>query len=66
MSEKLLEEYRAARARLNTTLDLLERVMDLREQLGFGFDSDDMRDAAGELLREVRRHKGTAFADVEN
>jgi hypothetical protein len=40
---RLLHEYRTARHRLNETLDLLNRVLDMRERLGrFGLDGDTL------------------------
>jgi hypothetical protein len=38
----LLMRYRAARGRLNATLDLIDRALDLRELLYCGLDLDDM------------------------
>lgn len=54
--EGLWERYRAARDRLDRTLDLLSATLDLREQLRWSLDLDDMLEAMRWLRCEVEQH----------
>ena len=54
----LLAQLAVARARLEATLDLLDRALDLREWLWFGtLDMDHARDLVGMLKRDVQVHR---------
>jgi hypothetical protein len=56
MSEQqLLLRYRASRRRLNATLDLIDRAIDLREQLWFGLDLDHMREEVRAFCKIAQR-----------
>jgi hypothetical protein len=52
----LWEQYREARNRLDATLDLLSRTLDLREQLQWSLDLDDMLEDVRRLRRAVEQH----------
>jgi hypothetical protein len=57
MRQQLIAELDAARGQLNETLDLLNRALDLREQLWFGINLDDMAEAVAELRQATEAHK---------
>jgi hypothetical protein len=59
---ELVDEYRVARNRLDRSTELLARSLDLREQLWFGLDLDDMRDEidALELVAEAHKRRRAA------
>ena len=52
----IIAELTAARDQLDRTIELLERSLDLREQLTFQFDMDDARDLVAEFVRDVDQH----------
>jgi hypothetical protein len=55
MPDELLEQHRAARRQLDETLELLDRALDLREQLQWQLDLDDMVEFVAQLRRDVER-----------
>lgn len=57
-SQRLLVfRYRAARARVDAGLDLIDRALDLRERLYFGLDLDDMAAEVRDFKRAVEAHR---------
>lgn len=52
------DQYLAARVRLNATLDLINRALDLRALLECGLDMDEVRDLVAEFVRAARQHRG--------
>jgi hypothetical protein len=53
----LLTQYRAARNQLDASVLLLQRALDLHEQLSWGLDLENMVNEVGELKRAVSAHK---------
>jgi hypothetical protein len=57
-----LGRYRSARDALNASLALLGGAIDIREQLRFGLDMDDMRAEVAAFNRACEQHKARRMA----
>ena len=53
----LLTQYRSARDALNASVDLLCWAIDIREQLQFGLDLEDMQAEVAAFNRACEAHK---------
>jgi hypothetical protein len=57
---RLLVRLDFARARLDRGVDLMERAIELRQQLQWGLDLDDMRDQVDAFKRDVATNRQEA------